>query len=910
MLTITALSARGKAASGADVLRYLTESEIEISAAAAYYLGGKESATTLNTSRWLEGAAALGLQATDRVDHTIMHHLSRGFAPDGTTALCQNAGDEGTWTPYTDAQGAPLLDENGQPRGRFVGGHRVGYDLTFSADKTISLAYALADDGERIRILEAHRRAVDAAMAYLARQVETRRGKNGADVQAVAGLIASGHTHFGSRDLDPQIHEHVLVYNVAQGADGSWASFDPEMLYRHQRTAGALYRAQMAVEMQRLGYGVRVEVERDAHGEPTGEVWTRVQGLDPALAEVFSSRRAAIEARMAATGETAQEATLATRAKKEEPPYPDLLAMWKTALDEMRRDGEVPVPENAQALLNQPDALRTVADADLLREVQDGTAILTRAAVLERVALAQAGRMDAAGIEREADRLLDSPLLVEVEPERQPADAPEGTPSHRYTDRRWVMREHLAQEDAVLAFASQAADSRAQRVESARVDAALERVQREDNRVLSAEQQAAVRHLTSESGQLAVLVGRAGTGKTTSMRAAARAWEADGCHLIGASIGWDAARKLGEEAGIESHSVAALLHNDRLRLTPKTILLVDEAGMVDTRQLHALVERVQASGSKLVLVGDEHQLQAVGAGGLFGQIARAHGHATLTEIRRQEHAQDRATATAFYAHADAEDRAQARIVSGPRMAKAHGLDLLDRLHARGQVHAHETRADAMMAMVRAYRADAAPEHAKTLLAGTRAEVALLNQAVRAEKQQAGELQGSTARLTVDDRGVLGTVDVQVGDQVRFTRRDQERQLVNGDRGRVLAITAQAITVGVEGENGTLGRNIVLDRRNTQHLVHGYASTVHRAQGQTKTAVWHLADGRMDGQSSLVAFTRASARYALHGADLDLERIASKLGADRRAWSAREAGIVEPVAAPRARGIERDRSISR
>lgn len=915
MLTITALSARGQSASGADVLRYLIESEVQLPGrAAAYYLGGSDGQASdteapavagVNTSRWL-GAGASALQL-DRaaVTSDIMGQLAGGFAPDGT-ALCQNAGEPAQWIPMLDAAGEPLLDAAGKERGRWTGGHRVGLDLTFSADKTLSLAFALGDDDERLRIVAAHRKSVDAAMDYLARQVETRRGKGGLDVQGVRGLVASGHTHMGSRNLDPQLHEHVLVYAIAQGQDGAWGTFDPAMLYTHQRTAGALYRAAMAHEMQRLGYRVEVEVERDERGDATGEVWTHIAGIDPALADAFSSRRAEIEAHMRDTGSSAEEASLATRARKEEPPFDELQAMWRQSLDSLRVRGEIPVPQSADLKHGHEDQLRSVADADLLREVQDQTAVLTREAVLERVALAQAGRMNASAIERECDRLLRSNLLAEVEPERQPdSEQRLGTPSRRYTATRWVMREHLAREDAVLHSAMARRDDVQVRVPLNEAIASIVRIEANTGRALSDEQRAAVRHVTVDTGGLAVLVGRAGTGKTTSMRGAVAAWQDHGMQVIGCSTGWDAAHKLRDEAGIESHAIAALLRDEKLSLH-NTVLIVDEAGMVATRDLAALQQRVDQAGGKLVLVGDEHQLQAIGAGGLFGALARQNGHATLTEIRRQQQAADRETAGAFYGNADLEEAAGARIVASQREATHDGAQILERLEQHGQVHAHGTRAEAIAAMVTAYRADAAPESEKLLLGSTRHDVAVLNAAVRTEKRARGELQGDALNLPTPE----GAVELQIGDRVRFTRRDRAVDVYNGTRGVVHHVDAEhgKVHLAIPRE-GQADRLLVLDVNDTHHLMHAYASTVHRAQGQTVSSVWQLASaGMLDRQSALVGFTRQRERYALHGADLDLERIASKIGRDRRAWSAREAGVRhEPTPPPPARDPARERT---
>ena len=908
MLTITPLSARGQSAQGADVLRYLVESEIaarEDAASTAYYAGKQDSGESpdfvANASRWLgSGAADLGLLPDGRVDVQIMTHLSRGYAPDGTTPLCQNAGEDQDWRGYTGADGQPLLDAEGRPRGRWVGGHRVGFDLTFSADKTVSVTFALADDAERQRIVQAHRAAVGAAMEYLEAQTETRRGKGGADYQG-ARLVASGHTHLGNRNFEPQLHEHVLLYNVTRGADGTWGTPEAEMLFAHQRAAGALYRAQLAHEMQRLGYGIEVEQERDAHGDPTGEVWTRVAGIDPQLAESLSSRRAEIEERMRTTGETAQEATLATRAEKEEPPYRELSAMWRDQIAALRSQGIAVPRDTAEIKTRGADVLRTVPDAEVLRETQQGDAVWSRHALLERVALAQAGRLDASGIQAETDRLLRDASVAECEPERMPERTREqdGNASRRYTAPRYTTREHLAHEDAVLLSATERSSDSHVRLDPERVADSVAAVEKKQGWNLSDEQREVVRWVCHDTGGLALVEGRAGTGKTASSRAWIQAFRDQGREVLGCAVGWDAARKLQTESGIESRSLAATLREidrGKLHLDAHSVVVLDEAGMVGTTDLHALQRRVDRAGGKLVLVGDEQQLQSIEAGGLFGALSRTVGSRALTEIRRQHHAEDRTTVHEFYAAADREAETGARQVLDRFQAKERGATILDRLEQRGQISRWETRPKAVAALVADYRADAQAEPDKLILAGTRADCRALNEAVRTAKREAGEIVGDEARLTTADDGV---VPVAVGDRVRFTRRDQALDVINGTYGQVLAVDGtgdEPRTVRIRLDQDA--REVTLHDDVEQHLVHAYASTVHRAQGQGRESVYQLIHpGMADAQSSLVAFTRAQERFRAYGADLDLERIESRLGLDRRAWAAREAGVRTPERTP-------------
>ena len=252
MLTVTELNQAGKNASGHAMLDYLKQTE--------YYKD--KDGNSVSASRWL-GKGAASLQLSGAVNHDAMDQLAQGYGPRGE-ALCRNAGTD----------------------------HRVGYDCTFSADKSVSVLFAAATAQERESILAAHRNAVTEAVGYLERQSTTRRGAGGAVEVKVDGLVASGFTHFASRDLDPQLHEHVLIYNVALGEDGQWGTWNTDLLCEHQRATGALYRAGLARNLRDIGFGVEKQIERDADNRETGQVYFGVVGVDESVQQAFSQRRA------------------------------------------------------------------------------------------------------------------------------------------------------------------------------------------------------------------------------------------------------------------------------------------------------------------------------------------------------------------------------------------------------------------------------------------------------------------------------------------------------------------------------------------------------------------------------------------------------------------------------------------
>ena len=892
MLTITALTARGTSSkSGADIIAYLKSTE---------YMRDKDGQTIAASAWWGRGADALGLKG-QAVDEAAMDALAQGFAPDGTK-LCRNAGEKPRWEVRKDEHGNVLLDQNGKERGQWVGGHRVGFDLTFSADKSFSVAFAAASPEERDRLRDAHDRAVDTALSYLEDRVETRRGKAGKDVLGVKGLVVSKHLHGGSRDLDPQIHTHCLAYGVAQGADDKWSTYDPVEMYRNKMTAGALYRAALAHHLQDLGYGIEKRPERDAEGEETGRVYFRIAGVSDDVCDAFSKRRAAILDYQQKHGGSAQQACLATRKHKDEPAYDELTTMWSSTLEQMRRDDPTMFRSTEDLKGRNNDLGEVVSDEKILAHLHEKESIFTREALVERLALEHIGRMSPKEILREADAFVQRAGIEAVAPEPIHLDDRGRTLARRHTADRYASKDILALEQSVVDRAKARQHDAGVRVDKEKVDAAVKSYEQERGFTLTTEQRKAVDWITMETGGIAAVQGRAGTGKTAVAGAWIAAMKSDGRGIIGAAVGWDAAKKLEAESGIKSFSTKSLigqLDRGKLKLTPKSVVVLDEAGMAGLQTVARLQEHVDRAGAKLVLQGDLKQLQPVDAGSPFRLAIDAVGDRSLTDIRRQRAQTDRDTAAAFYA--DGGDGLRSRAEN-----KRLGDGVLARLKKNNQIEAYGSQKEAMDGLVADYLTDPTPAREKLIIAGKRTDVRALNDAVRDALKQSGRLGREEHTLDVLDRGEAGTLAVSVGDRVRFGKKDARLGVVNGNGGVVESFGRDdegrlTLTVCLESEvKVDEGRRVRVVPAEYKNLQHAYASTVHKAQGQGKEKVFHLADtGMTDRQLSLVAFTRTKGSYQLYGADADLDPgfLAERMGTDRMKANALEARKT-PAPSPR------------
>ena len=373
---------------------------------------------------------------------------------------------------------------------------------------------------------------------------------------------------------------------------------------------------------------------------------------------------------------------------------------------------------------------------------------------------------------------------------------------------------------------------------------------------LGAEQHAAMVHVT-EGTDLALVVGYAGTGKSAMLGVARVAWEAAGLRVRGAALSGIAAEGLEGGSGIESRTLASLewgWKEGRDALTSRDVLVVDEAGMVGSRQMERVLSHAREAGAKVVLVGDPEQLQAIEAGAAFRALAERHGAAEIGEVRRQREAWQREATR--------------------ELATARTGAALGRYEQAGMVQGHATQDEARAALVSGWAAErqAAPEQSRVMLAYTRADVAELNRLARERVREAGGL--GVDQVVQTERGERAMAS---GDRLMFLRNERGLgagpggrggvAVKNGTLGTVLAVEAQGerLTVRLDGpgQEGKDAPVVTFYVRDYGHLDHGYAATVHKAQGVTVDRAHVLASAHMDRHAAYVALTRHREGVALH-----------------------------------------------
>jgi DNA primase catalytic core len=734
----------------------------------------------------------------------------------------------------------------------------AGFDLTFSPVKSVSALWAVAPRPVAEQIEAAHHAAVLKTVDFLESEAAyTRMGTHGVRQVEVTGLVAAMFTHRDSRAGDPDLHTHVAVSNKVQTTDGRWLALDGRMLYRFNVAASEFYNTQLEAEItQRVG-GTFLAKERGDGKRPVREL----AGVDERLTAYWSSRREAIEAvtgdlaaqfvtrqgRVPTAVETlrlAQQATLATRQAKHEPrSLNEQRRVWRaqalrvlggeTQLAAMLRDVQATVAAApVTAGLVDELAAQTVAVvsnsrarwyetnllAEAIRQVRaagiDPTAVNELARLVTRRAVA-------------ADHCVPIGADTDVAPDAAVPGAArrsDGTSVYRVAKgQRYTSPAVLDAEQRLVAAAGRT-DGR--RITPADVQvAALEWSANNGGRTLNHGQAQMVNEVATSGRRVHLALAPAGTGKTTVMGVLARAWQGSGGHVVGLAPQASAAEEL--------HAALHQVHTDTLdklvhelsetpdgalpgwvqEIGPNSLVIVDEAGLAATPKLDTAVGFVTGRGGRVLLVGDDRQRAAAGAGGVLRDIDAAHGSSTLVEVLRFTD--------------PTEGHATLAVREGETSAVGFYTDR-DRLHAVSTDTGIDT-------VYRAWAADVAAGADSVMMAPTLEQVAQLNARARADRQAVEAAAGIPAgpELTLTNGEV-----VSAGDTVVTKRNARSLSLggtdfvQNNHRWTVQAVHPDG-TLGVRMIGGT-GREIRLpawyvDQGNVRL---GYAHTLASCQGIT------------------------------------------------------------------------------
>jgi conjugative relaxase-like TrwC/TraI family protein len=713
-----------------------------------------------------------------------------------------------------------------------------GWDLTFRAPKSVSVLWALGGPEMADQVVAAHESAVARAMSYMEETAAwTRTGRDGLHRVRADGFVAAGFRHRTSRDRDPLVHTHVLVANSVRAADGRWRTIDATALYDHARTGGYLYQAQLRHELtERLGVSWRPVVNGLAD----------VEGVEDGLIGLFSKRRERIEATLAEWGlssaKAAQVSTLETRRAKEDRPETtgEQLARWRSEAVSAGYDpavvgavtsalpghratftGERASDHDAGTAVVSPDHRHVAVDAavstrvfDLLSSSDGLTAqrsTFDRRDVLCRLAEQLPAAVGVDAIEAAASAYLSRPEVVMIGWDER-CGTSYSTVELMELESRLVDQVTHGQ----LGGRGVATDQTIGVALAARPS-------------ISDEQAQVVTAMCTSGNQVDVLVAAAGTGKTFSLDAARESWQRSGHYVTGCALAASAAHELQAGAGIESTTIAKLqrdLDRGDRHLDARTVLVVDEAGMVGTRTLAPLIDTAMSAGAKVVLVGDPKQLPEITAGGLLAALEQRGAVLTLVENRRQQDPTERAALHQLRS-GDVDDamaalRGHGNVVAAPDAETARNAIVAD-------WYEHRQRGDSALMMAR-----------------RNSDVDDLNRRARRLVADAGELSGEPI--------VVAGRPFQIGDQIICTRNDHPKDIRNGTTGTIIEIDHRRHAVTLAETDGTT-RRLEREYIDAGWMRHGYAVTVHKAQGRTCDHGLLLASDDLHREAGYVGLSR-------------------------------------------------------
>ena len=776
--------------------------------------------------------------------------------------------DEHGRDPADEREVAATIAKHSRPRSSAV----AGFDLTFSPVKSVSALWAVAPVEVAAAIERAHNAAVQDALAYLEKHATyTREGTDGARQVETRGLIGTAFTHRDSRAGDPDLHTHVAVSNKVQTKDGGrWLALDGRVLFKANVAASETYNTRLEHHLRdALGLRFAARPTADSRKRPVREI----VGVDPALNERWSARRASIETRRAqlATAfqadhrrpptpiesiQLAQQATLETRQGKH---APRSLTEQRAAWAAQARDvlgGQHGVDAMVQAALSRGHrgvrvdaAWMNTTAAAIARSVQARRSHWQRWHV-EAEALRRLRGTDLAlaDVDRVVDLLVDQVLTTHSVALTRPRSGEDQAPDElkRSTGEsvyrvarsaRFSSAAMLAAEQAIVDLAGQGDGAR---LPAGAVEAAL-KASAEAGMPLNAGQATLVREMATSGARVQLAIAPAGAGKTTAMRALASAWTSAGGEVLGFAPSAAAASVLAENMDGTTDTMAKLiwhLEHDALAnlpqwatsIGPRTLVVIDEAGMADTLSLARVVQFVTDASASVRLIGDDQQLAAVGAGGVLRDIQASHGSLHLSELMRFTDA--------------AEGAASLALRDGTPEALGFYLD-------RGRVHVGDL-ATLTEQVFTAWRADRDAGRDAIMLSPTRELAATLNERAQGHRLATTDTPDSgQARLAGGSRAGIGDLIItRTNDRsLRIAATDWVK---NGDRWQVTAI----------GHDGTVTAQHLKNRRVVElpatyvasSVELGYASTIHTAQGVTAETSHTLLTG---GESRQLAYTAAT-----------------------------------------------------
>ena len=847
-----------------------------------YYTAGEEP-----DGIWFNPNDLLRLTDAKNIDSKAFHRLYNGFDPETGDKLTKNAG--------SDKRSA-------------------GLDITFSADKSVSALWAIADTPLRTKLEDAHNAASRMALQQIflkeCSYTRTRVGGAEGDIHVdPAKMLGAMFQHGTSRAGDPQLHTHCVLFNAVQtDQDGVWRALHQKPLYLWIKAAGACYRSYLASNLAELG----IKMER--YGKDNAYV--RIQNMPKDLEQEWSKRSTEIVAAAAAMGlKTADNSTLTqdiimqTRQSKRGDQDPELRHIrWKHECEELYECASLVASVFDEAEDITPERIREWAE-----KLDDLPHVLTRIqAVFRTPQLAEAlynmhdpslGTLHPETIQSAIDRIVRNPELVALDREARTPESVAGLSHTVPLSTRHTLQMEKETRDLALTLSQREAFA----LPAQDIQDKLQQL-REEDYPLSDEQTSAIEYVAGRSGAVSIIEGAAGSGKTTTIRPIVDLYKKHGYNIIATAIAWRTAVELANDCDVPPHSAEQLLTmaaHDKLHLDDKSIIIVEEAGQLPTRHTHRILKLAEENGAKVILLGDTQQQQPIEAGPGLRLVHDVVGSHRVDTIRRQLpdaedvlrdiHGFDPDQAIDAAAALSPAERARvlSEIENGNRPAHlvpwqisvaqnfkdGNAQDAIDACYRRGRLHLRANPESTINKLVDDWHDYITnnPDKSSVVLARTHQELKLLSLQMR-ERIHADQVDPKTAVVTVSrgegKKREYYNLEIRTGDRLRLGASKLDKKLYTGSLVTVEDLSIQGAPTHHEprvfitarddrGRQITFYHDEIRDFFGNIRLDHGFALTMTAAQGLTVDRAFVLADDAPARETIYPAATRHRERLDLY-----------------------------------------------
>lgn len=716
--------------------------------------------------------------------------------------------------------------------------HAPGWDCTFSAPKSVSLEWAMNPDA-RADIEKAHHEAVKEALNHLSDHAVTNRDRHGEHAgQPVDGIVAATYQHGASREGDPQLHTHCAVANIVKRPDSTFGAADIDL--RWKMASGAAYRAAFADKLQAMGYAV----ERDGTS-------FRLAKADKDHESEFSKRSEQIRAQAKETDKTShlQLMGVAKDSRKDKELTPaELRESWEKAAKEI---GYRPVPRDADASEKQPMPLPSEFVENCL--AVEGESSITEMRLQAAVFVEAQGKLTVSEAREYLEEVKRSSKTVELIADKTNARGTARTEARYTTEHIWQLEKRIGTDARAMRDDRASVGGRAISADAANKALAA--------KPMSDDQKQAFNHITGE-GRYAGISGVAGAGKTYMMDAARIAWEADGRQVIGCALAGKAAGGLAADAAINSstiHKTLDSLEKGEITLDQKTVVVIDESGMVGSMQWSALQDHINDAGAKLVTLGECEQIQPVDRGGAMRHVQTSAPDAfiKMDEIRRQTIYEKDAQGS-YILDGDGKKIVNNLATEAERafvkdLRAGNSEKAIEHLEKHDRLKVYDTKEDAARGMAKEVIKDMKEGYTSIAMNPYKRDVRAINLAAREEARAAGMLKGEDKTFKAD----LGDRQFAVGDRAIFLKNDKQLGVFNGSTGTVKEAKDGKLVIELDGKTP---RTVVVREEKYNKIDNGFAFTGHKSQGAT----CDKAHGKgSDRESHYVQGSRHRESYTMH-----------------------------------------------